>query len=93
VIDVIAIRHPVLRIRTDQAKSLAGNNVGIGLRHDDRPHLWSTNPRSERPAVNEMKSALFARTDNDRVVVYAGTEIFAVIVVSRVTTAAIAAPI
>jgi hypothetical protein len=40
-----------------------------------------------------MKSALFARTDNDRVVVYAGTEIFAVIVVSRVTTAAIAAPI
>jgi hypothetical protein len=40
-----------------------------------------------------MKSALFARTSNDRVVVNAGAEIFAVIVVSRVTTAAIATPI
>jgi hypothetical protein len=35
-----------------------------------------------------MKSALFARTDNDRVAVYADAEIFAAIVVSRVTTAA-----
>jgi hypothetical protein len=59
------------------------------LRHNDRPHLWSTNRRSERLAVNEMKSALFARTDNDCVVVYADAEIFTVIVVSRVTTATI----
>jgi hypothetical protein len=36
-----------------------------------------------------MKSALFARTDNDHVVAQAGAEIFAVIVVSRVTKAAI----
>jgi hypothetical protein len=32
-----------------------------------------------------MKSALFARTDNDRVAVYAGAEIFAAIVTSSVT--------
>jgi hypothetical protein len=89
VIDVSPIRHPVLRIGSDQAERLSGDNVGISLRHDDRPHLWSTNRRSERRAVNEMKSALFARTDNDCVVVYAGTEIFAAIVASRVTMATI----
>jgi hypothetical protein len=85
VIDVIAIRNPVLRIGPNQAERLAGDNVGISLRHNDRPHLWSINRRSERPAVNEMKSALFARTDNDRVAVYAAAEIFAPIVTSSVT--------
>jgi hypothetical protein len=70
-----------------------GNNVGISFRHNDRPHLWSTNRRSERRAVNEMKSALFSRTDNDHVVVQARAEIFAVIAASRVTKAAIVTPI
>jgi hypothetical protein len=93
VVDAVAFRYPVLRIGPDQAKSVAGNIVGISLRHNDRPHLWSTNRRSERPAVNEMKSALFARTGNDRVVVYAGAEIFAAMVVLRVTTAAFVIPI
>jgi hypothetical protein len=36
-----------------------------------------------------MKSALFTQTGNDRVVVYEDAEIFAAIVVSRVTAAAI----
>jgi len=37
-----------------------------------------------------MKSALFARTDNDRVAVYACAEIFAAIVTSSVTATGIA---
>jgi hypothetical protein len=40
-----------------------------------------------------MKSALFARTDNDHVVVQARVEIFAVIAASRATKAATVTPI
>jgi len=37
----------------------------------------SSNRKSERSTVNEMKPALFAQTDKDRFVTDAGAEIFA----------------
>jgi hypothetical protein len=61
--------------------------------HVDQPRLRSSNRKSERSTVNEMKSALFSQTRNDHVAVYAGAEIFAAIVVSQVTKVAIVSPI
>jgi hypothetical protein len=89
VIDPLALGYPVLRIGTDQAKRLAGNAVGIGLRHGAEPRFDVANRKSDRGSVNERNPALFSTASNVRFVRDAPAGIFATIAIRSIVSRAL----
>jgi hypothetical protein len=63
----------VLRQTAGAATSIAG----FRLEHDGRPRFEALNGKSDQPSVNETKPALFSKTGNERFVVDAYAEKFA----------------